>query len=79
MKKTAIILFLTLIVISSISCRTVGKHWLKNTETGELELVEKIETTGTGKHKVEFQTGGKADSDSGWKVPEVNLPKMEFE
>ncbi|HEB13619.1 MAG TPA: hypothetical protein ENI13_01415 [candidate division CPR3 bacterium] len=62
-----------------IGCKTTGKHWLVNKETGNLELVEQIETTGTGKHDVKFETGGEAKSDSGWKVPEVNLPKMEFE
>ena len=50
-------------------CKTTGKHWMLNKETGELDLVEKIETTGTGKHDVDFKTGGGAKSDSGFKVP----------
>lgn len=59
-----------------IGCRTVGKHWLKNAETGELELVEKIEMKGTAKHEIEFATKGGAKADSGFRVPDINIEDL---
>ncbi len=64
--------YISLIIVGLFllsGCKTTGKHWLVNENTGELELVEKVETTGTGKHEVKFETGGGAKSDSGLKVP----------
>ncbi len=71
------LLSLIICIILLTGCKTVGKHYLIHPETKKLELVEKIVTTGTGKHKVKFETGGEADSDSGFKMPA--LPKIEFD
>jgi len=66
----------TLLIICAIvlsGCRTVGEHWLKNTETGELELVEIIEMRGTAKHEIDFATKGGAKADSGFRVPDIDF------
>ena len=66
-------LLLAIVVVFLVGCRTTGEHWLKNAETGELELVEYIEMRGTAKHSIEFATKGKADADSGFRVPDISL------
>ena len=67
------IAFTLLLLLSVMGCKTVGYHWIKDKETGELELVEVIETRGTGKHDVTFATKGSAKSDSGFKIPDLNI------
>ena len=61
-----------------IGCKTTGEHWLRNSETGELELVEYIEMRGTATHEIEFSTKGKAKADSGFRIPDIPSGDIEF-
>ena len=56
-----------------MGCKTLGYHYLMNPETKELELVEMIETRGTGKTKVVFSDKTEVSADSGFKVPDPHI------
>jgi hypothetical protein len=76
MEQTKKRIILTLLISCALmGCKTCGEHWLKNPETGDLEMVEYIEMRGTAKHEIEFSTKGKAKADSGLKLqlPDINL------
>ena len=69
--EVRIFLIISLIVLSG--CSAVGRKWILNRDTGDMELVEKIRIDGAGKPSVEFSTGGKISTDSGARVPDLPL------
>ena len=59
-----------------IGCKTISELWVKNPETGELELEKKIVLQGTGKNKADFnEKKEKIENDSGFelKTPDIEL------
>jgi len=69
------LVFVLLLMTGLVSCGASVYKYIKNEETGKLEIVEKYSTKGPGKISGEFGTGGKIETDTGLRVPDLDLRK----
>lgn len=76
MRTTNLLLICFGLVIALAGCKTTAEYY-KYSNNGELEGMEKMVLKGTGMNKADFEKRT-IENDSGFKVPEIRLPKMEF-